>query len=540
MSPTAKLLQALRDAGCGPKLIGGRWQSKCPAHTDEQTSLSLTERSDECVLVECHAGCSTPAILDFLNLRDSDLIPGDSDREPENTIPQASVKESGETESRDLELLPASRITPRPTRWLWRDRLPLGGACLFAGQEGLGKTTIAVEIAARASRGQLEGDLYGEPCSIVYATAEDSWARTLRPRFEAANADLERVHFILIDGLEGGLEVPGDLESLEKEMRKVGARLLVLDPLTAHLHGSLDTHRDASVRKALAPLAAIMDRLEASALGIMHWSKAPTSVVLDRVNGSRGFTAAARAVLAVGEDPEDKSHRVLVLAKSNLGRLDVPALRYEVEGRTITTPDAEEIATSGIVWLGEAPGVTSLDLFSTPADDDERSERSEVAEVVRQALADGPKPRTEVVLAVKAAGLTVSDKTVQRACRSLGVDSKPGGYGAPWVLTLPNLDSVASVNMTQKPVQTVQTVADLDSCSPQCGHEVQSGHMDGDSIELPRLSEPPTWVLSPSTHSEWFGPDGSCLRCGQPPVRRGTLGWFACPHQITAGMVPNA
>ena len=70
--------------------------------------------------------------------------------------------------------------------------------------------------------------------------------------------------------------------------------------------------------------------------------------------------------------------------------------------------------------------MTSLDLFSTPADDDERSERSEVAEVVRQALADGPKPRTEVVLAVKAAGLTVSDKTVQRACRSLGVDSKPG------------------------------------------------------------------------------------------------------------------
>ena len=83
--------------------------------------------------------------------------------------------------------------------------------------------------------------------------------------------------------------------------------------------------------------------------------KAPTSVVLDRVNGSRGFTAAARAVLAVGEDAEDKSHRVLVLAKSNLGRLDVPALRYEVEGRTITTPDAEEIATYGLSGWARPP-----------------------------------------------------------------------------------------------------------------------------------------------------------------------------------------
>ena len=405
------------------------------------------------MLVDCNAGCSTPVILESLNLKSSDLNPDDPNRKTEDVTSQIQ-EESSENKGRELELLPASRVTPRTTKWLWRDRLPLGGACLFAGQEGLGKTTIAVDIAARASCGLLDGDLYGEPCSIVYATAEDSWARTLRPRFEAAGADLERVHFVIIDGFEGGLEVPGDLAVLGEKMREVGARLLVLDPLGAHLHGSLDTHRDASVRKALAPLAAIMDRLEATALGIMHWSKAPTSVVLDRVNGSRGFTAAARAVLAVGEDPEDQSRRVLVLAKSNLGRLDVPALRYKVEGRTITAPDGEEIATSGIVWLGEAPGVTSRDLFLIPADDDERSERAEVAEVVRNALSDGPKPRTEVVRAVKAAGLSVSEKTVQRVCRSLGVGSKAGGFGCPWILTLPSLDSVTSVNMTQEPVQT--------------------------------------------------------------------------------------
>jgi hypothetical protein len=437
--------------------------------------------------------------LESLDLNSSDLFPDDPNRK-QKVMAEHTWKKRGEAENRELELMSASRVTPRATRWLWRDRLPLGGACLFAGQEGLGKTTIAVDIAARASRGELDGDLYGEPSSIVYATAEDSWGRTLRPRFEAAGADLERVHFVIVDGFEGGLEVPGDLAVLGAKMREVGARLLVLDPLGAHLNGSLDTHRDASVRKALAPLAAIMDRLEASALGIMHWSKAPTSVVLDRVNGSRGFTAAARAVLAVGEDPEDQSRRVLVLAKSNLGRLDVPALRYKVEGRTISASDGVEITTSGIVWLGEAPGVTSRDLFSTPANDDERTERAEVAEVVRNALADGPKPRTEVVRAVKAAGLSVSEKTVQRVCRSLGVGSKAEGFGGPWILTLPNLDSVASVNMTHEPVQTVQTGADPDLCPPQCGHDAQSGHLDSDSAAPSRLSElqpdPFAWLFT--------------------------------------------
>jgi len=89
-----------------------------------------------------------------------------------------------------LRLVPATAIAAQATRWAWRDRIPLGGACLIAGQEGSGKTTLLADVLARASRGQLDGDLRGQPVGAVYATAEDSWARTLRPRLEAAGADL--------------------------------------------------------------------------------------------------------------------------------------------------------------------------------------------------------------------------------------------------------------------------------------------------------------------------------------------------------------
>ena len=169
-----------------------------------------------------------------------------------------------------LELIPASSIRMEQTSWAWKDRIPLGGVTLLAGQEGSGKTTILADVLARATHGRLDGDLQGEAIGCVYATAEDSWSRTLAPRLMAAGADLQRVFLVQVDGLNGGLTVPGDLVDLAERMAATGSRMLVLDPLGAHLGSSLDTHRDATVRQALAPLASHMDTLGAACVGIVH------------------------------------------------------------------------------------------------------------------------------------------------------------------------------------------------------------------------------------------------------------------------------
>ena len=218
------------------------------------------------------------------------------------------TRELDDNDRRHVELVPAASVRMEQTKWAWQDRVPLGGVTLVAGQEGSGKTTIIGDVLARATRGQLQGDLYGEPVGCVYATAEDSWSRTLAPRMAAAGANMNRIYFVQVDGLNGGLSIPGDLIALVEQMRRTGSRLLVLDPLGAHLGATLDTHRDAAVRQALAPLAGYMDEICAACLGIVHWSKAPTTVALDRVNGSRAFTAAARAMLAEGTIPATTTH----------------------------------------------------------------------------------------------------------------------------------------------------------------------------------------------------------------------------------------
>ncbi|MGI8587233.1 MAG: hypothetical protein ACR2M0_06030, partial [Chloroflexia bacterium] len=57
----------------GVRRGGHGWQARCPAHDDQQPSLSLREGSDGRVLVHCHAGCSVEQIVKGMGLTMADL-----------------------------------------------------------------------------------------------------------------------------------------------------------------------------------------------------------------------------------------------------------------------------------------------------------------------------------------------------------------------------------------------------------------------------------------------------------------------------------
>lgn len=54
----------------------GRWQARCPAHSDNSPSLSIREGRDGRILLHCFAGCGVTAILEGVGLRLPDLFPG--------------------------------------------------------------------------------------------------------------------------------------------------------------------------------------------------------------------------------------------------------------------------------------------------------------------------------------------------------------------------------------------------------------------------------------------------------------------------------
>ena len=73
--PIDRMITAWRAAGGNPSKNGESWSGLCPAHKDTIPSLSVTEASDQRLLVHCYAGCSTESVVQALGLMMSDLFP---------------------------------------------------------------------------------------------------------------------------------------------------------------------------------------------------------------------------------------------------------------------------------------------------------------------------------------------------------------------------------------------------------------------------------------------------------------------------------
>ena len=326
----------------------------------------------------------------------------------------------------------AASIHPEAVEWYYDGRVPLGALTLLVGRPGLGKTMFACELAARGSR----GELVGAAADVIFATTEDSLAHTLVPRFTAAGADLDRVHFmqILEAGFEVGMTLPDHLPRLQDLVERTEANLIVLDPVVGHLSGNIDSYKDHSVRRALAPLATLAETTGAAILGIMHLNKSSSTDVLTRVSGSVAFGAAARSVLLLGEDPnavEGGPERLLIHGKSNLGPPAV-AVRLRVKGRKITTTEGGEIETSGIAWLGDDPTATAA---RVPGGHQELSREDAATDFLREILADGPLLYSEIKALAAEEDITLA--TLKRASKKLGIVSKKGFGGvSSWSLPL--------------------------------------------------------------------------------------------------------
>jgi len=270
---------------------------------------------------------------------------------------------------RQLILTPASTIAPKRAKWLWAGRIALGTLALLAGREGIGKSTITYWIAARITKGELPGECWGKPRSVIVSATEDSWAHTIVPRLIAAGADLElvfRIEATTITAGRGELLLPSDIDRLQVAAMQLSTALLILDPLVARL-GELDTHKDAEVRKALEPLTRVAEIEQFSIIGLMHHNKGGGGDPLQLVMGSKAFTAVARSVHTVVPDPDDDDKELCWFgtAKNNLGPVNtLPLLSYRTETYLLPLDDdPEPCVTSRVKW-GEESMRSMYDLMT--------------------------------------------------------------------------------------------------------------------------------------------------------------------------------
>ncbi len=309
--------------------------------------------------------------------------------------------------------------------WLYKGLIPQKALTLLAGEPGVGKSTIALDIAAQITLGTLPGEDFGRPRDVLIVATEDLAEYTIKPRLAAAGADMGRVLDLVMHETGTTLELPDDLPNLETIMTDHNVALVILDPLTSRIGKGLDTHRDSDVRKALEPLAGIGNRLNVAVLGIIHLNKAGNTDPLRAVMGSVAFGAVARSVLFAMEDPNQEGRHLFGLAKSNLGPMDVPTMTYTFDAVTVAETDAGPIVISRVAWGDDAE-------ISIRAAMQVSSEDKSAIEAASEWLRDELDYEGGSVLVVKAMAdgrkAGHADRTLRRARERVGAEVHKVGF----------------------------------------------------------------------------------------------------------------
>lgn len=353
-----------------------------------------------------------------------------------------------------------SDVQAQPIRWLWPGRFARGKVSMIAGNPGLGKSQVTASLASVVTTGG-RWPVDVERCevgSVIFLSAEDDAADTIKPRLLAAGADTSRCYTLdaVTDRDSDGsasirsFNLQSDLDRLAALLERIGdVALVVIDPISAYLGGT-DSHKNAEVRAVLAPLSELAARYGVAVVCVSHLNKAGGNEALMRVTGSLAFVAAARAAYVVTRDKDDSQLRLFLPLKNNIGN-DQAGLAFKVESHDIEGG----IQTSRVIWESE-PVMVTADEAMRPADsDEEHGLRDEIADWLQDLLYPGRMKSQEVQSKAKQSGFAW--RTVQRTAKETGVVIKREGFG-PDTVTYWSLSPVAPTHASRASAENVARV----------------------------------------------------------------------------------
>jgi|HubBroStandDraft_4_1064222.scaffolds.fasta_scaffold34000_2 putative DNA primase/helicase len=324
----------------------------------------------------------------------------------------AAGKEAGLSQQDlwELDTITADKIEPLAWEWLWEERVPLGCLTVFFGMGGTGKSTAAIDLAHRGSKGLPSPDKERSlpAFETLLFVCEDDVARTTVPRLMAAGdvgADLRLIHVerpqetIAGNAQQRRFAFDRDLAALERKLESLpNVRLVIVDPISSYL-GAKNQNKNEDVRPLLLDLQALAERARVSVIAIMHFNKNMDQAAIHRISGASAWGEVPRALWAFvhapkedGQDPP-KDQYLMLNAKLNIvSEAGRNGIKYETVGKEWTT-NGQKIKTSWVRWHGTA-GNTSLDdvLADTKKKPGPRPEKTEAAmKWLLSYLADGEK-----------------------------------------------------------------------------------------------------------------------------------------------------
>ena len=349
-------------------------------------------------------------------------------------LPSNAKPKSKEFETGRLKTVCAADIEPEHVEWLVDQSFPLGMLAVIGGQPGLGKSQISINLAAGVTTGKgLPGNGgFSNIGSVIILANEDDAARTIRPRLDAAGADISKVHIVEGVAREGAevdmFQLDSDIADLRDRALEIGdVRLIIIDPPSAYLGTKVDSYKDSDVRRVLMPLGNLAQETGAMILLIVHLNKRTDGGAQQRFSGSTAWTAAPRVGFMVAEDTFTKK-RLMLPVKNNIGD-DRLGYEYHIAEKLVKY-SGQTFKSSYIVW-DQTTNKSVSDLL-TPPKPSKLSVVDDAKSFLEEELANGPVTVDQLQKLAKAAGL--SWPSVNRAKKDLPINSTKVGNCWEWTL----------------------------------------------------------------------------------------------------------
>jgi AAA domain len=315
----------------------------------------------------------------------------------------------------DFEYL--SSIETEQIEWLWDPLIPQSMITIIEGDPGLGKSFLAMHIGAQTTvGGALPGVRHVKRGRVLYFTAEDDPAYTIRPRIDAMKGDPSMIR---LQSRYSPFDDDG-LKILWREVRAHPPSLIIIDPLVAYVPGSADFYKPNEIRALLYKLNEVAVYSGAALVIIRHLTKGKREKALYQGVGSIDVIGVARSAIRVAEHPEDPDLRVVAHLKHNLTKRG---------DSWLFSLDEQRGGVPILRWHGNSP-LTADDLSELPRED--VSPRDEAIELLTRELKKGPKTANE--LKEIAEKYSISVRTLNRAKSELGVASRKIGNQWSWEL----------------------------------------------------------------------------------------------------------
>ena len=348
---------------------------------------------------------------------------------PSNSKLKPKLFESGR-----LKTVCAADIEPEHVEWLVDQSFPLGMLAVIGGQPGLGKSQISINLAAGVTTGKgLPGTGgFSNLGSVIILANEDDAARTIRPRLDAAGADISKVHIVEGVAREGVdvdmFQLDSDIAELRDRALEIDdVKLIIIDPPSAYLGAKVDSYKDSDVRRVLMPLGNLAQETGAMILLIVHLNKRTDGGAQQRFSGSTAWTAAPRVGFMVAEDAITKQ-RFMLPVKNNIGD-DRLGYQYHIAEKLIQY-GGQTFKSSYIVW--DQTTSRSVTEILTPPKTSKVSVVDEAKSFLLDELTTGPVNVDELQKLAKAVGL--SWPSIIRAKKDLPISSTKVGDGWVWTL----------------------------------------------------------------------------------------------------------